>query len=283
MFRDMGQAYLALHIGHAYLAFDSSGLNNQYINFDFGKDRRFSIQAICTRGSLVTIKVPKLTNANLMKCRNVDVIQKTSFHKFLGWIHRKTNQPGNVCLDGIVATISYASCPIEIRFRYDAGGNLFLLFSNPWDYTGKPQASVVISYHDLHMVFNAWNSFQGRTNYDYLRRSLNNTEVSHTARQVPHRIIPILQPFEALAQASMWMTNSNETKSPLHLIMPTIPDTVVNIISQYTCNPDNPTYVKNGTTRSVIGPGMGTFATLFLDEIYDPSILDLVGKFIYIQ
>jgi hypothetical protein len=281
------------------------GVNHQTVEFRITPYARFILPFVQSIGSVVTIEMPtKDVNAD------TTIFKRTSFHKFLEFI-RKTINLDRKKIRSLRKVIARMSNPrtdgvIEIRFKRDAAGYLFLLFSNPLGSAKKSPASVVISYHDLRMVCGAWNSTMIRPNVEYLRdrQIVTGTHpyniMQPTSRQIAHTIPPIFRPLDQLARLSCFLTTVDESRSPLHITLHYIPSAVVDIIGQYCCitnsgtprflvdvdgssNP-NPAYDPSSdstTTVPVAGYGMGSFSTLFLNELYDPSLLEEISSFLF--
>jgi hypothetical protein len=194
---------------------------------------------------------------------------------FLAWIGNNLNRSGTArSLRKVIVTTStpYTETAF-IRFKRDAGANLFLLFSHSPVAINKKHASVVISYHDMCMVCRAWDSFQPRPNSDYLR--------SRGQSDIP----PVFRSIFALANMGQFLTKPNQLESPLHQNLPTMPGAVVDLIGQYLCigasSSDDPNGAKNSMSRPVAGTNAGTWSILFLAESFDPIVLDKICEFLY--
>jgi hypothetical protein len=299
-FDNFGSAYMSLRGKLSVYAdpswygdFDWRGPTDGYnysdpiIKFNIGP-HKFSILVALRNGniliededcrSVVKIHIPILQEAvsdepDVSHSYMID--EKSSFSELLEWIGDNLNQSGDAHGSQGVVVVIYNRYQekVFIRFKYDADANLYLLFSNTPVFINRKHASVVISYHDMCMVCRAWNSFQPRSNSDYLR--------SRGQSNIP----PFFRPFAELAKESHFLTKPNQLKSPLHQNLPTMPGAVVDIIGQYLCigasSSDDPNGAKNSMSRPVAGPGLGTLSTLLLDKSLDLNLLDKICEFLY--
>jgi hypothetical protein len=301
--------------GDAWLAISGemgSYSGRQVIEFPMTKYSRFILPFTHGAKSEPTVAIelpPNMLNAS--DGLNTPIVQRTSFHKFLEFIRKRLNLDGKKVrsLRKVVARATTAgpySSEFEIRFKRDSAGNLFLLFSNPLGDAKKMPASAVISYHDLRMVCSAWNSAMVRPNCDYVQRLqiiagvYPKNRKKPSPRQIPQTMPPIFRSLDQIARSTSFITATDESKSPLHQMLPGIPATVIDIIGQYCCIANtgtpkylvdvdgtshaNPTYDPSSdttTTVPVAGHGLGSFSTLFLDKLYDPSILNEIASLLF--
>jgi hypothetical protein len=201
-------------------------------------------------------------------------IRRPSLTGLLAWIGDNLNRSGTArSLRKVIVNTVSDEGNVYIRFKCDAGANLFLLFSHSPVAINKKHASVVISYHDMCMVCRAWDSFQPRPNSDYLR--------SRGQSDIP----PVFRSIFALANMGQFLTKPNQLESPLHQNLPTMPGAVVDLIGQYLCigasSSDDPNGAKNSMSRPVAGTNAGTWSILFLAESFDPIVLDKICEFLY--
>jgi hypothetical protein len=286
----------------------------QFVEFRMSEYSRFILPftQIASHGAIVSIELPK-SMLSIAESKD-NIIKRTSFHKFLEFIRKRLNLDGKKVrsLRKVVARLTIPSdvldIDLEIRFKRDAAGNLFLLFSNVLGNTKASPVSAVVSYHDLRMVCCAWTSSMSISNSQYLKslKAPVYTEDQYIAylqpapRKIPQTMPPIFHPLYHLSLNSRLLITSDESKSPLHIMLNDIPSAVVRLIGQYCCyantgspthwtDMDNNTHINpaynpccnNTITTPVAGPGMGTFSSLFLSEIYEPKLLDEIASYIF--